>query len=178
MQRNGHEGSASPAVGSRSVGRLPSPNRIFDRRFPMPAYLLTWNPNAWTWKELPNVIAAFKRGEKPVERWSCHNNGKIAVGDSVFLLRQGVLPKGICAHGTVMTASFEAPHWGDPSKTCCYIEFQIDGIADPDSGQMIAREVLDEPRFAGRHWDPQQSGTVIPEGIGSALMEEWRRIQS
>jgi 5-methylcytosine-specific restriction protein A len=139
----------------------------------MPTHLLAWNPKRWDWKELPEVVAAFRSGKSLVKQWSCGTVKRIEVGDRAFLIRVGLEPKGIFGHGTVTKGSYEDVHWEDESKTCQYVKFQIDGIVDPTNDSIIPRVRLDEHPFASMHWDTQMSGVRIPEEIVDSLDSEW-----
>jgi hypothetical protein len=57
-------------------------------------YLLTWNPNSWHWDNLEVQVRATAEGRQIDDRWSCGNTKQIRVGDRLFLLRQGVEPRG------------------------------------------------------------------------------------
>jgi len=59
----------------------------------MPAYLLTWNPNNFPWTD-SKVVDEMAGGAIPPLRWSCGNTRTIDIGSRVFILRQGVEPRG------------------------------------------------------------------------------------
>ena len=65
----------------------------------MTTYLLTWNPSKWPWPELDDCIREIRATGHYRERWSCGRNRKIVEGDRVFLLRQGLEPRGIVGSG-------------------------------------------------------------------------------
>ncbi len=65
----------------------------------MTTYLLTWNPSKWPWPELDDCIQEIKATGHYLERWSCGRNRKIVEGDRLFLLRQGLEPRGIVGSG-------------------------------------------------------------------------------
>src|SRR5215210_7338349 len=140
----------------------------------MSTYLLTWNPDRWAWAELSRAVDLVREEGSALRRWSCGNTRKIEVGDRVFLLRQGVEPRGIIASGTVIEPPYEGLHW-DPnvSKLALYVDVKFDALLDPESDDILPRELLDEPPFFGMHWNTQSSGTTIPANVASALEEVW-----
>lgn len=135
----------------------------------MPAFLLAWNPKLWNWTKLPEVVSSFEAGRSPIQRWSCGKAKHISEGDHVFLIRLVEEPRGIFGFGTVVRGSYEDAHWGDESKKVQYVDFQVDWITSPLSGQIIPREVLDESPFSSMHWDTQMSGVRIPDEVATAL---------
>lgn len=92
----------------------------------------------------------------------------------IFLLRQGLEPRGIIGSGTVVTPPFEAEHW-DLSRTtpARYVNVKFDALIDPETDPILLRKQLDEPPFADMYWDTQMSGTAIPTHVVEALEQEW-----
>src|SRR4051812_1432251 len=70
-------------------------------------YLLTWNPNNWPWDDLEFVAGKTAEGRHVDDRWSCGNTKRIRAGDRLFLLRQGVEPRGIMAAGWATSMVYE-----------------------------------------------------------------------
>ena len=140
----------------------------------MSTYLLTWNPNRWHWEDLPETANVVAEEGSAMISWSCGNTKKIESDDRAFLLRQGVEPRGIIASGTVVTPPYEAPHW-DPQiqEPALYVDVELDALLDPESQDILWREVLDEPHLSSMHWNAQSSGTTIPETVAAALEREW-----
>jgi hypothetical protein len=87
-----------------------------------------------------------------LQRWSCGNTRKIGVGDRVFLLRQGVEPRGIVASGVVIEPPYEDLHW-DPnaSEPALYVDVEFDALLNPESDDVLPRELLGEPPFSDMH---------------------------
>ena len=142
----------------------------------MAAYLLTWNPKRWAWEDLEDYVTDFNRGKVRTSEWSCGRNKSIAVGDRVWLIRVGEEPRGIFCRGLVTRDSYEDDHWSADDKKSRYIDFEIDGIVNPEAEPIITRERLDEPPFDVMHWSTQSSGISIPEDVSRALEDEWERL--
>jgi len=142
----------------------------------MATYLLAWNPNRWHWDNLQDIVSAYQRGETVYSTWSCGRNKSIRVGDTVFLIRLGREPKGIFAHGTVVSPSLEDTHWEDPNKTSQYVEYHINAIVNPETDKIITRSYLDSPPYSQMHWNIQGSGVRIPDEIAAALLVDWSHL--
>lgn len=143
----------------------------------MTTYLLTWNPNRWTWPDLTRAVYRVREEGSALRRWSCGNTRKIAVDDRVFLLRQGVEPRGIIASGTVIEPPYEDLHWDvTGSKPALYVDVKFDALLDPESDDILPRELLGEPPFSDMHWNAQSSGTTIPVNVARALEEVWSEL--
>ncbi len=140
----------------------------------MSTYLLTWNPNRWNWTDLVLTAHRVREEGSAVVQWSCGNTRKIEAGDRVFLLRQGVEPRGIVASGTVIEPPYEDVHWDESApKPALYVDVELDALLDPDSEDVLPRELLNEPPFSAMHWNAQSSGTTIPAHVAAALTEAW-----
>jgi hypothetical protein len=50
----------------------------------MSAYLYTWNPNLWPWRDQQDAIDRIKNGEHYDMRWSCGRTKRIEIGDMFF----------------------------------------------------------------------------------------------
>lgn len=130
-----------------------------------PAYLLTWNPEN------------FKiGGNGDIEvgadlRWTCHSK-QPQPGDTVYLIRLGVEPRGIVVKGTVTEGSHEAPHWKDPSKPTRYIRFRIDE-ARPSAAQGLLPMALLTHAAPEQRWSPQSSGVGIAPAAEAIVRRLW-----
>ena len=143
----------------------------------MAAYLLTWNPKNWTWADLPEIAEKLSQGLPVHDRWSCGNNRSIEVGSRVFLLRQGVEPKGIVASGWTTRAPFPEPHW-DPDRAAAgdlayYIEFAADAIVNPAIASPLDVRTFDSGPLAEVYWDTPASGNSLPDAAAYALSSAW-----
>ncbi len=140
----------------------------------MATYLLTWNPKRWKWDGLAADANEVAERGRLVRRWSCGNTKRIEQGDRVFLLRQGLEPRGIIASGSVTTPSYQDDHW-DPERDTpgWFVEVEFDALQDPETDPILPRERLDAPEFADVYWNTQASGTSIPPHVAEALEREW-----
>jgi 5-methylcytosine-specific restriction protein A len=143
----------------------------------MPAYLLTWNPKNWEWKDLPDIVRQLADGLPVEQRWSCGNSRSIAVGSRVFLLRQGVEPKGIVASGWVTKAPFAAPHWDTDraarGEQAFFIMFTADALLNPAESQPLDVRKLASGPLTSVQVDAPASGNSIPDLVAVALSEAW-----
>ncbi len=145
----------------------------------MTTYLLTWNPKNWHWEDLPVMAAKLTDGVAVEQRWSCGNSRSIAVGSRVFLLRQGVEPKGIVASGWVTKAPFAAPHWDNDraakGETAYFIEFAADALLDPNVTAPFDTRNAQAGPLADVQINAPASGNSIPDEVALALSEAWSK---
>jgi 5-methylcytosine-specific restriction protein A len=143
----------------------------------MTAYLLTWNPKNWPWADLPEIARKLSEGVPVEQRWSCGNSRTIPVGSRVFLLRQGVEPKGVIASGWVTQPPFPEPHWDAERATrgdeAFYVRFAADALINPDVEQPLdVRGMLSGP-LTELQLDAPASGNSIPDHVAAALSDVW-----
>lgn len=105
------------------------------------AYLLTWNPNNWPWDNLEDQVRSTFSGRPVDDRWSCGNTKRLRIGDRLFLLRQGVEPRGIMAAGWATSSSYEGPHWDAERRnhgdTALHVDVRFDRILNPDYDEIL-----------------------------------------
>lgn len=95
---------------------------------------------------------------------------KIVPGDRAFLLRQGVLGRGIFASGTFTSSVFQAEHWDGSGAIANYADVSWDTVIDPDDPLPI--EALLQ-RLPQAQWEPQASGTQVNPAVVPELERLW-----
>jgi 5-methylcytosine-specific restriction protein A len=138
------------------------------------SYLLTWNPRRWSWEELPKMARKTAEGRMVRGQWSCGRNKHIEPGSRLFLIRQGVQPKGIIGSGIATSRPFVDEHWQEVRKQALYIKLKFDHLLDPENGDgpLMVTE-LDVPELKGIRWTTQVSGIEIRSGA-ERLEQLWR----
>ena len=147
----------------------------------MATYLFTWNPRKWDWKNLDQQVKICNRAGHVLEGWSCGLRKNIQPGDRAFMLCQGKGPRGIMASGRVVTDREEHRHW-DKSKAklgrkATVVDIDWDVLINPMKGPIFVRARLNEAAFAGMFWDPQSSGTRIPDAVAKRLEAAWAKFR-
>ena len=148
----------------------------------MSTYLLTWNPAKWPWDDLAECIHQIRTTGYYLERWSCGRNRKIVEGDRVFLLRQGLEPRGIVGSGWAVSDVFDDWHWDEAKRAarqrvwCIDVRFDI--LLDADREPILTRGSLNDGVLGQMHWDSQSSGILIPEHIARRLEVKWCAVRS
>ncbi|HJH09422.1 MAG TPA: AAA family ATPase [Psychrobacter pasteurii] len=137
----------------------------------MSAYLLTFNPKHFS---NPEKILTYAVGDK--DTWACYSK-QPKLGDTVYLMRVGVNPKGIIAKGTVTKESFLQDHWADATKQISTIEFVVDEFR-PNCAQGLLPLMLLNIAITDYNWCPQRSGLKIGEAEHSKLKQLWDSGQS
>lgn len=145
----------------------------------MKGCLLNWNPNRWTWHNLPTCADLIRSVGPQVRRWSCGNTKyKIDEGDRAFLLRQSVEPTGIIGSGKVIVPPYQAPHWNDERRKegekANFVRVAFDALLVPGDDPILPRDLLrEQPELSGIDWDAQASGTKISEDATESLEHIW-----
>jgi 5-methylcytosine-specific restriction enzyme A len=134
------------------------------------AYLLTWNPKSWQWSELEQRVAATDDGQPVEEPWSCGRNRHVEPGSRVFLLRQGLEPKGIIGSGLTLTAPEFGKHWqperAEQGHQALYVSVLFDRLLNPEMGdEPLPLSALRRGKLATVHWDTHASGIRIKTGV-------------
>ncbi len=146
----------------------------------MTTYLLTWNPARWPWADLAECIEEVRRTGHYRERWSCGRNRKIVEGDRLFLLRQGLEPRGIVGSGWAVSDVFDDWHWDEVKRAagqrvwCVDVDFDV--LLDAEREPILTRAQLRAGILGQMHWDSQSSGILIPDEVAKRLEMEWAQI--
>lgn len=142
----------------------------------MATYLLTWNPEKWSWDNLNEMSAEVARVGRLADRWSCGGRKHIDPGDRVFLLRQGPDRPGLIASGWATSGVVVDDHWEDRDlkhpRKANFVQVEWD-MLQPIS--VITRAELLRPPFDTVHWDTQSSGIAVEPEVAKAVEQEWGR---
>ena len=139
----------------------------------MGTYLLTWNPNRWQW-DMDEDLTMLKAYGYFDGRWSSGGTKRIEPGDRVYLLRQGVEPRGIMASGTATSFVYPDKHWDESREDSAnYIEVRFDSLLDPEVDGVLPLSVLNTGPTSRTNWTPQASGTTIDPISASHLDILW-----
>jgi hypothetical protein len=111
-------------------------------------------------------------------------------------MRLGKQPKGIIGAAVATSAAFRGEHWGDPTKTTCYVDlrweillnFATSGVqarrssarrsrVDP-AVEPILRLAELQDKFPAVRWTPQGSGMSIPASVEPRLEMLWAELVS
>lgn len=138
----------------------------------MKTYLLTWNPSRWQFDGLADFVDEISLIGETRFRWSTGVTKSISLGDRVFLIRLGVMPKGIIGSGFASTNNFTDPHW-DKKRQAAAANY-IGVVWDVLSEQPLVseKELTKLPKY---NWFPQTSGVTIPPSVSRALEILWRK---
>jgi hypothetical protein len=138
------------------------------------AFLLTWNPCVFAWSDLRQDIARLRRGGKLVTDWSCARSKRIRKGDRLWLLRQGVEPRGIVARGRAVGDWYEGPGWRTKGVPCHYVDWEIEVLLDAEREPILPREALSNGKLAPMNWNTMVSGITIPGPVARELEKVFR----
>lgn len=142
------------------------------------AWLLTWNPANRTWENYEDCCVDTKNGITHEIGWTCSSK-QPEVGDEIFLIKTGVHPRGIIAHGHVSRASYEVPHYA-PDKategvTSNQIDVGFDWIQNYEHESILPQDDL-KGKYPQQQWSPMDSEIEIKEPILTMIKEEWQKL--
>jgi hypothetical protein len=137
-----------------------------------PVWLLTWNPKLFKEGGFGNDVSKLELGAIE-ESWRC-SSGKPQVGDTVYLLRLGVDPKGIVVKGRVSAPPFIDKAWRDgrDGKDHKYIKFGFDSIKETPESGMLEQNFL-KVELPKQEWSPQSSGISLKQEYKNKINELW-----
>ncbi len=102
-------------------------------------------------------------------RWSCGNTKRIDLGDSFFLIRLGIEPKGIIGCGCVTSPPYLFKHWDEEKAKEGKETLRTDLLFKSLSDVPIFSIDYLEKNYPSYNWTPQSGGLSIPEEIASEL---------
>ncbi len=143
-----------------------------------PAWLLSWNPGNWDWSTLTEDRRRTANGELVTHNWRCASR-QVKEGDHVYLMRTRAPPRGVVAHGTVLKAPYEAPHYNkaraDAGETTWFIDVGFDVIRDAALDTIVPIDEL-QRACATQTWSPQSSGITIEPDAAHILSGLWQAL--
>jgi 5-methylcytosine-specific restriction protein A len=133
-------------------------------------YLLTWNPNKWPWEDLEEAVQTIEEDGQFEEAWSTGNNKSVEPGSRLFLLRQGVEPRGIIGSGIALSETYSDRHWdterADRGDKAIYVRVSFDVLLNPEMGDdILPLARLQDGELAKVYWSTQTSGIEIRFGV-------------
>jgi 5-methylcytosine-specific restriction protein B len=141
-------------------------------------WLLSWNPTKWTWSTLAEDREKTLRGAKVPHSWQCVSS-KPREGDHVFLVRTGVVPKGIVAFGMVTRTPYDAPHFdkakAEAGATARSIDVEFAEVRDATQDNIVLLSDL-EAKEPEQTWNPQSSGIEIGRKPARSLDRLWKAL--
>lgn len=138
----------------------------------MSAYLYTWNPKRWHWADQAEAIYRINNGDSYDIYWSCGNTKKIVVGDTFFLMRLGVEPKGIIGCGYVSSSPYPLRHWDEVKAAEGKVALRTDLLFKSLSEEPIVSLAILQERFPDFKWTPEGGGLTIPDRIANEIFPE------
>jgi 5-methylcytosine-specific restriction protein A len=145
----------------------------------MNTYLITWNPDNWTWTNLEDQACQTGEGEPVDERWSVGNTKRIVAGERLFLLKQGrESPKGIMASGRATSTVYEDDHWDEgkaaQGDTALYVDAELDTILNVPEEPPLPVSAFQDAHLPAVHWNTQKSGILIHPDVAEHMEALWK----
>jgi 5-methylcytosine-specific restriction enzyme A len=143
----------------------------------MATFLLTWKPEKWTWKELPDFVDRLEQGKMVEFPWSTGNQTQVSPGDRFFLLKQGNPPRGIIGSGVAISHVDQGKHWDDDrdaiGRLANRVNIRFETLIDPNRNPnaLLSVEELRHGHLLEVNWQPQASGTQIKSDEAARELE-------
>jgi hypothetical protein len=140
------------------------------------AWLLTWNPAKIDAESagLLDCGRVLALGGDAVTDWSTGFARRIAPGDQLYLLRQGVEPRGIIGRATAVGPVYEDGHWQEGrTRPALYVPLVFDALRIEDP-PFWTRDELWETFGRDVNWHTQASGIRIPPDTANVLDTRFR----
>jgi 5-methylcytosine-specific restriction protein A len=138
----------------------------------MKAYLLTYNPKVWQWREIDNDIKILKTNGFVETQWDCSSK-KPKEGDLFFINALGISrQKGMFCSGIVTELHENVPSNVNEIKITNRLYGKINVLLNPDKEKILDINILDE-KMPKEQWHPQNCGIEIKEEYIDDLIELW-----
>lgn len=138
-------------------------------------WLITWNPERWTWKNYRALCAGTRFRETVIEPWTCMSR-KPQLGDEVFLMKTGERPRGIIGHGRVVKEPYQALHYDAEraarGEKVNHIDVKFDRILNYETEEILSQGLL-KKQLPKQQWSPQGSGIRIREEVVLQVKKMW-----
>lgn len=137
----------------------------------MTSFVITWNDASWPYEELLPFLKIQAKGKKAKLNWRFAPVKMGAVGDEVFLLKQGSQPRGIFGSGHIVGEPYR-----DDDRTA-FAPILFDLLVDPFEEMLIdetaVRGILETSVI-----NHARSGISIPEEAAGAIRKLLRKENS
>lgn len=144
------------------------------------SWLFSWNPKNFEWADIGDERKKLMQGKEVTLSWACANSN-VAVGDTAYLLRTGIEPKGIIASGNIISEPYQGPHWdeakADAGDTQQYVDIELKELRDPAVDSYVSLSDLENIKVDQQHWNPQQSGIQIAARSAKVLAKLWSKLE-
>jgi predicted HNH restriction endonuclease len=125
------------------------------------SFVITWNDASWPYDKLLPFLKVQAKGKKAKLNWRFAPTRMCAVGDEVFLLKQGKRPKGIFGYGHIAGEPYRE---GDTP----YAPIVFDLLVDPFE-KMLIDEGTVEKILETSVINHARSGISIPEDAAASI---------
>lgn len=137
----------------------------------METFLLTWNPAQRCPQNQLEAIMKFERGRYYSEIWRTGNRINLPCYSRIFMLRQGVEPRGIIASGYTIS---EPERSGDLEYRSCFCEVEYTAFLDASKGHLIPLEELNlNPPLDMVNWSTRAGGILMEKEQAEVLEKLW-----
>lgn len=139
-------------------------------------YLLTWNPKRFAWSKIKTKAEQLQSSDTVIYPWSTGSRKNVLIGERVFLMRQGMEPKGLVGSGSIAGMVKEEPHWDDEEKkggkTALQVDVRWDALSETP---ILPLNDLIEATGEEKLWRTRAGGRSIPHELSERLEKIWAK---
>lgn len=137
----------------------------------MSYYRFSWNPKRWHWSDLPKAVHDVNNNKPYDFSWSCRGLRRLRHGDTVFMTRLVVKPKGILGVASVIGEPFEELHWDSKRALAGDKVLRVNlAFSGLDSSPVVSFDEL-RSLFPGIAWGSESGCILIDDSSGAKLVE-------
>lgn len=140
----------------------------------MTAFLVKWNPKRDRFNDLPERVTNLIH--RPTRlNWSTGVTTSILPGDTIYLARIGVEPKGLMGSGTAVAPVQRGPHWDEnrPDDSSLYVETDFDRLIDPECEPVLPLRTITDAGIRSTPFTSQGSGVRFNPNEEQLLEQIW-----
>lgn len=137
-------------------------------------YLFTWNPDRFDEAEIEKIAEEISNSGPTLMKWSTGTRRHVAPGERVFLIRQGVDPRGLVGSGRIEGGADQVPHW-DPEKRKQGKQSWIAPVVwdTLSTTPIIPNTELSQETGESALWRTQAGGVKIRPDLAATLEQLW-----
>jgi len=141
----------------------------------MPAYLLIWNPDQWTWPEAAREAQRVREGGTVTTLWSSGVRKNLPPDSRLFLMRKGKRPRGLIASGWSTGPLVSREHWSGNGENALFVPLRFDSLVPPYSDQDLLPVELLQAALPNDvvNWDTPGGGIEIRDDALEVLEPLW-----
>jgi hypothetical protein len=139
-------------------------------------YLFLWNPEKFDQATIEKTAKNIETSGPSIMNWGTGARRQLSSGERVFLLRQGVEPRGLVGSGRIEGEVKNIPHWDEEKrkqgKMSWIVPVRWDRLS---TSPLIKREELIRETGEEKVWNAQAGGVKLTTELAAILEQLWEQ---